>query len=63
MANMDACRDGLTQHSLDDGIACFNCFGEFCGFGAAAFGHVGFAAAASSDYRGDLADDVSGLYL
>lgn len=53
----------LAEHPLDHAVAGVNCFGEFIGFGAAAFGHVGFAAAATADYRGDLADDVSGFYF
>ena len=53
----------LSQHSLDHAVAGVDRLGQFFRFGAAALGHVGFAAAASADDRGDLADNVAGLYF
>src|SRR5882724_2877470 len=50
----------LLQHLLDHAIAGFQSFAQFLRLAAAAFGHVGFAAAATADDWCELFDDLSG---
>jgi REP element-mobilizing transposase RayT len=49
----------LTQHPLNHTITRFQSFGEFLWLVAAAFGHVGFAAAFATDDRREFFDDLS----